>query len=228
MDGNGRWAKMRGLPRAAGHRKGVRVVRDIAEYSVKLGIKYLTLYTFSIENWNRPKKEVSSLMKLLFRSLEKEIETIISNNIKFNVIGDLNQLDHLILDSINNCIDLSKENTGLELTLAINYGSRNEITNAVKIILDKVLNGQIKSDDINERLVSDNLYTSMLPDPDLMIRTGGEYRLSNFLLWQSAYTEIYITEKYWPAFKTSDLDNGIREFNSRERRFGKTSEQYKN
>ena len=228
MDGNGRWAKERGLPRAAGHRKGVKVVRNITEHSVRLGVKHLTLYTFSAENWNRPHKEVSSLMKLLFNSLEKEIETIISNNIKFNVIGNIDELDSVILKSIKKCILISKDNTGLQLTLAINYSSRNEIINAIQIITNKVVEKLINKNDINEKLVSSNLYTSHLPDPDLLIRTGGEYRLSNFLLWQSAYSEIYVTEKFWPLFSNNDLEIAIKEYNNRERRFGKISEQYEN
>ena len=226
MDGNGRWAKNKGLPRAAGHKKGVKVVRNITEHSVKVGVKYLTLYTFSAENWNRPHKEVSSLMKLLFNSLEKEIETIISNNIRFNVIGNIEQLDPVILESINKCILSSENNTGLELTLAINYSSRNEISDAVKTITKDVVNGSIGFDDIDEKMISRNLHTSHLPDPDLVIRTGGEYRLSNFLLWQSAYSEIYVTNKYWPSFTPLDLDSAIDEYNNRERRFGRISEQY--
>jgi len=228
MDGNGRWAKNKGLPRVTGHKKGVKVVRNIAEHSVKIGVKYLTLYTFSVENWNRPYKEVSSLMKLLFNSLEREIETIISNNIRFNVIGNIEQLDPVILESINKCILNSKSNTGLELTLAINYSSRNEISDAIRTITKKVINDSISLDDIDEKMVSSNLYTSHLPDPDLLIRTGGEYRLSNFLLWQSAYSEIYITNKYWPLFTPLDLDSAIDEYNNRERRFGRISEQYEN
>ena len=226
MDGNGRWAKNKGLPRAAGHKKGVKVVRNITEHSVKVGVKHLTLYTFSVENWNRPHKEVSSLMKLLFNSLEKEIETIISNNIRFNVIGNIEQLDPVILESINKCILSSENNTGLELTLAINYSSRNEISDAVKTITKNVVNGSIGLDDIDEKMISRNLHTSHLPDPDLVIRTGGEYRLSNFLLWQSAYSEIYVTNKYWPSFTPLDLDSAIDEYNNRERRFGRISEQY--
>jgi len=228
MDGNGRWAKNKGLPRAAGHKKGVKVVRNITEHSVEIGVKHLTLYTFSVENWNRPHKEVSSLMKLLFNSLEKEIETIISNNIKFNVIGNIEQLNPVILESINKCILSSESNTGLELTLAINYSSRNEISDAVKTITKNVVNGSIGLDDIDEKMISRNLHTSNLPDPDLVIRTGGEYRLSNFLLWQSAYSEIYVTNKYWPSFTPLDLDSAIDEYNNRERRFGRISEQYEN
>jgi len=228
MDGNGRWAKNKGLPRAAGHKKGVKVVRNITEHSVEIGVKHLTLYTFSVENWNRPHKEVSSLMKLLFNSLEKEIETIISNNIKFNVIGNIEQLNPVILESINKCILSSESNTGLELTLAINYSSRNEISDAVKTITKNVVNGSIGLDDIDEKMISLNLHTSNLPDPDLVIRTGGEYRLSNFLLWQSAYSEIYVTNKYWPSFTPLDLDSAIDEYNNRERRFGRISEQYEN
>ena len=227
MDGNGRWANNRGLPRIAGHREGVRTVRKITKICGKLGVKVLTLYTFSSENWNRPETEVSALMKLLVTSLRKEIKELMKNNVRFTVIGDISKLtinvQNELLDAINN----TKNNTGLNLNLALSYGSREEIISAVKILSEKVLNKEININQLDESLFSKMLYTNKLPDPDLLIRTGGEFRISNFLLWQIAYTEIHVTNTFWPAFRKKELDEAILDFQNRERRFGKISEQLK-
>jgi len=225
MDGNGRWANTRGLPRIAGHREGVRTVRKITEICGELGIPTLTLYTFSSENWKRPVKEVGALMQLLVNSLRKEVKDLIKNNVRFTVIGDTTIFDPTIQNELLEASHKTKNNTGLNLNLALNYGSRQEILYATKKLVEKVILGEIEINDINEDLFSQMLHTKYLTDPDLLIRTGGEFRVSNFLLWQIAYTEIHITDRYWPEFDKHDLMSAIYEFQNRERRFGKISEQ---
>ena len=227
MDGNGRWANSRGLPRIAGHREGVRTVRKITEICGKLDVQILTLYTFSSENWNRPQTEVSALMKLLVKSLRREVKDLMKNNVRFTVIGDINELEGNVQNELLDSIQKTKNNTGLNLNLALSYGSRKEILFAVKQLAEKVSNGELDSKQIDEPLFSQMLYTRDIPDPDLLIRTGGEFRLSNFLLWQIAYTEIHVTDTFWPAFGKKELMTAIYEYQNRERRFGKISEQLK-
>jgi|TARA_B110000459_G_scaffold201957_1_gene253870 undecaprenyl diphosphate synthase len=225
MDGNGRWARGKTLPRIAGHREGVNSVREITRVCGEIGVQYLTLYTFSIENWKRPAAEVSALMTLLLRTINKEVKGLHKNNVKFNIIGDLEKLPVSTKNSLQKGADLTAKNTGLTLSLALNYGSRQEIIEAVQKIVIKVKNGSLNSDEINENIFSDYLYTKGIPDPDLMIRTSGESRLSNFLLWQSAYTEIYMTDTFWPEFREKELMKAVKDYQSRERRFGKVSDQ---
>tara|TARA_Y100001970_G_C14165179_1_gene820860 strand:- start:446 stop:1153 length:708 start_codon:yes stop_codon:yes gene_type:complete len=225
MDGNGRWANNRGLPRIAGHQQGVRTVRKITEICGNLNIKTLTLYTFSSENWKRPFTEVHALMKLLVTSLKKEIHNLMKNNVRFTTIGDLSKLDEQVQNELFDAINKTKSNSGLNLNLALNYGSREEIICAVKKISEKIQNREIKTKQINESFFSEMLYTKNIEDPDLLIRTGGDFRISNFLLWQIAYTEIHVTEKFWPDFNKNDLNRIIADYQGRERRFGKTSEQ---
>ena len=225
MDGNGRWAKSKGLPRLAGHTLGVKTVRRITESCSDLGIKHLTLFTFSSENWNRPTKEVNALMKLLLSSVKNEIKKMIEENVRFTFIGDISKFDITIQNELLDAYEKTKYNSGLNLNLALSYGSRQEIINATKKLIRKVDLEKIAIDDINEDLFSKELDTNNLPDPDLLIRTGGNYRLSNFLLWQIAYSEFYITNTFWPAFKAEELHKAITEFQHRERRFGKISEQ---
>ena len=227
MDGNGRWANSRGLPRIAGHREGVRTVRKITEICGELDVQILTLYTFSSENWNRPQTEVSALMKLLVKSLRREVKDLMKNNVRFTVIGDINELESNVKNELLDSIQKTKNNTGLNLNLALSYGSRKEILFAVKQLAEKVSNGEIETEQIDEPLFSQMLYTRNIPDPDLLIRTGGEFRLSNFLLWQIAYTEIHVTDTFWPAFGKKELMTAIYEYQNRERRFGKISEQLK-
>ena len=227
MDGNGRWANSRGLPRIAGHREGVRTVRKITEICGELDVQILTLYTFSSENWNRPPTEVSALMKLLVSSLRREVKELMKNNVRFTVIGDINELKNNVQNELLESIQKTKNNTGLNLNLALSYGSRKEILFAVKQLAEKVSNGEIDTEQIDEPLFSQMLYTRDIPDPDLLIRTGGEFRLSNFLLWQIAYTEIHVTDIFWPAFGKEELMTAIYEYQNRERRFGKISEQLK-
>ena len=225
MDGNGRWARGKTLPRIAGHREGVNSVREITRVCGEIGVQYLTLYTFSIENWKRPAAEVSALMTLLLRTINKEVKGLHKNNVKFDIIGDLEKLPVSTKNSLQKGADLTAKNTGLTLSLALNYGSRQEIIEAVQKIVIKVKNGSLNSDEINENIFSDYLYTKGIPDPDLMIRTSGESRLSNFLLWQSAYTEIYMTDTFWPEFREKELMKAVKDYQSRERRFGKVSDQ---
>ena len=227
MDGNGRWANSRGLPRIAGHREGVRTVRKITEICGELDVQILTLYTFSSENRNRPPTEVSALMKLLVNSLRREVKDLMKNNVRFTVIGNINELKKNVQDELLDSIQKTKNNTGLNLNLALSYGSRKEILFAVKQLTEKVANGEINTKQIDEPLFSQMLYTRDIPDPDLLIRTGGEFRLSNFLLWQIAYTEIHVTDTFWPAFGKEELMTAIYEYQNRERRFGKISEQLK-
>ena len=228
MDGNGRWAKERSLPRVAGHKEGVNSVREITRACGEIGVKHLTLYTFSTENWRRPKAEVSALMTLLLKTISTEVKELHKNNVRFTAIGDLKKLPKSTQQGIFDGIDITKNNTGLNLCLALNYGSRQEMVSAVQAIAKKVKKGDLKLDEINETIFSNTLSTSDMPNPDLLIRTSGEYRLSNFLLWQCAYSEIIMTKTFWPAFREDALIEAILEYQSRERRFGKVSEQVNN
>ena len=225
MDGNGRWAREKTLPRIAGHREGVNSVREVTRICGEIGVEFLTLYTFSKENWKRPKKEVSALMTLLLRTINKEVKGLHKNNVKFNIIGDLEMLPPSTRKGLEEGISLTSQNTGLNLSLALNYGSRQEMLEATQTLAMQVKDGLISVGDINEELFSKYLYTNGIPDPDLMIRTSGESRLSNFLLWQSAYTEIYMTSTYWPDFREKELLEATLDYQKRERRFGKVSEQ---
>jgi len=227
MDGNGRWAKQKGLLRAFGHENGTKSVRTTVESCAKLGIENLTLYAFSTENWNRPKLEVETLMKLLISSLKKELDTLQKNNIRLNAIGNLDLLPSSAKKELLTVIEKTKNNSRMTLTLALSYGSREELLNAVKNISSKVKNNIISQDDIDESIINQHLYTHNLPDVDLVIRTSGEHRISNFLLWQIAYAEFYFTDVLWPDFKETDLYDAIISYQKRERRFGKTSEQIK-
>jgi len=227
MDGNGRWANAKGLPRIAGHREGVRTVRKITEICGELNVKILTLYTFSSENWKRPATEVSALMNLLMSSLRKEVKDLMKNNVRFTAIGNINELEFNVQNELIDAIHKTKNNTGLNLNLALSYGSRQEILFAVKKLIDKVSKGEIKVDEIDESVFSKLLFTRNIPDPDLLIRTGGEFRISNFLLWQIAYTEIHVTDTSWPSFGKKELTEAIYEYQNRDRRFGKISEQFK-
>ena len=227
MDGNGRWAKQKGFLRAFGHENGTKSVRLTVETCAKLGIENLTLYAFSTENWNRPKLEVDTLMKLLISSLKNELQTLVDNNIKLNTIGNLDLLPKSAQKELLDVIEKTKNNTRMILTLALSYGSREEILNAVKIISNKVKNNIISIDHIDESIINEHLYTQNLPDVDLLIRTSGEHRISNFLLWQIAYSELYFTDVLWPDFQENDLYEAIISYQKRERRFGKTSEQIK-
>lgn len=225
MDGNGRWAKERGKARTYGHEHGEKAVRTIVEYCAQLKIPYLTLYTFSTENWNRPKREVDLLMKLLMNSLVKEIDRFMKNNIRLNAIGNLDSLPTKTKGKLEEVMNQTKGNTGLTLTLALSYGSREELVQAVKKISIKVKNNIISPEKIDETIINTHLYTPDLPDVDLLIRTSGEQRISNFLLWQIAYAELYFINDYWPDFSKKHLVDAIVNYQNRERRFGKTSEQ---
>lgn len=227
MDGNGRWAKQKGMLRAFGHENGVKSVRVTVEECAKLGIGYLTLYAFSTENWNRPKLEVDALMSILMNSLKKELPTMQKNNIRLNTIGNADMLPERARKQLFDVIEQTTTNTGMTLTLALSYGSREEIIAAIKQISEKVKNNQLNVADISESLVTSHLYTHNLPDADLVIRTSGEQRISNFLLWQAAYAELYFTDVLWPDFREKDLHDAIINYQKRERRFGKTSEQIK-
>ena len=225
MDGNGRWAKLHGKERLYGHYNGVESVRAVITASVQLGVKYLTLYTFSTENWNRPKAEVDGLMELLVENIVKETPTFHKNNIRFTTIGDNSLLPGKALRKLEECIADTAKNTGMTLVLALSYSSRWEITDAVRKIAAKVKSGELNVEDIDDQVVSDNLTTAGIPDPELLIRTSGELRLSNYLLWQMAYTELYFTDTLWPDFREESLYEAIVDYQKRERRFGKTSEQ---
>jgi undecaprenyl diphosphate synthase len=227
MDGNGRWAKQKGFLRAFGHENGTKSVRTVVETSAKLGIDHLTLYAFSTENWNRPKLEVDLLMELLINSLKNELKTLQENNIRLNSIGNLDLLPKSAQKKLQEVIEITKSNSRMVLTLALSYGSREELINAVKNISNKVKNNIISIDNIDESIINQHLYTRDLPDVDLLIRTSGEHRISNFLLWQIAYSELYFTDVLWPDFKENDLYEAIISYQKRERRFGKTSEQIK-
>jgi undecaprenyl diphosphate synthase len=227
MDGNGRWAKQRGLPRLMGHREGIKSVREIVEACGELGVEVLTLYTFSTENWRRPKDEVSALMKLLLKTIQREIRELIRKNVRLTVIGNLEHLPGAARKSMETAIEKTRMNTGLNLNLALSYGSREELVRAVKRIALQVREGELDPEDVSSQTIQSNLYTAEMPDPDLLIRTSGEFRVSNFLLWQLAYTEIFITDVLWPDFRKPELLNAIEDFRNRERRFGKVSEQLK-
>lgn len=223
MDGNGRWAKQRGKERTYGHHAGAETVQRITEDAARLGIKYLTLYTFSTENWSRPQEEVTALMNLLLDSIKEE--TLMKNNLRFNVIGDLKKLPVEVQDSLTSCIDHSAKNTGTCLVLALSYSSRWEITEAVRQIATKIKEGDLSPEQITDECIASHLNTNFMPDPDLLIRTGGEIRLSNYLLWQCAYSELYFCDIFWPDFDKEELYKAVCEYQQRERRFGKTSEQ---
>lgn len=225
MDGNGRWAKQKGKRRVYGHENGVHTVRATVESCAKLGIKYLTLYTFSTENWKRPKLEVDTLMKLLVASLKRELKTFLENDIRLNTIGDIASLPKKAHKELVEVMEKTRGNTGMTLTLALSYGAREEIKNAVKQISSKVKNNIISIENIDETIINTHLYTHDLPDVDLLIRTSGEHRISNFLLWQIAYAELYFVDVYWPDFSKEHLAEAIKSYQNRERRFGKTSEQ---
>ena len=225
MDGNGRWAKERGFLRAIGHESGTKSVRNTVEACSELGIKNLTLYAFSSENWNRPKLEVQTLMQLLISSLKKELPTMQKNSIRLNAIGNLNNLPKKVQKELLYVVESTEENIEMTLTLALSYGSRDEVVDVTRQICDKVKNNIISIENIDDTLINQHLYTRNLPDVDLLIRTSGEKRISNFLLWQIAYAELYFTDVYWPDFKKENLYEAITNYQKRERRFGKTSEQ---
>ena len=223
MDGNGRWATERGKERSYGHQAGVETVRRITSECTRLGVKYLTLYTFSTENWNRPADEVAALMGLVLTALEDEL--FMKNDVRFQVIGDIDRLPEVVQKKLQETIDHTADNKAMTMVIALSYSSRWEITKAVKEISTLVAEGKAKADDINEDFISKHLVTSFMPDPDLLIRTGGELRISNYLLWQIAYSELYFCDTYWPDFAEADLHKAIASYQSRQRRFGKTEEQ---
>jgi len=225
MDGNGRWAKLKGKPRVFGHKNGVTSVRQVIEGCAEVGVNYLTMYAFSTENWNRPKLEVKTLMALLVSSLKKELKSLQKNNIKLNTIGNLENLPEKAQIELAEVIEKTKNNSTLTLTLALSYGSREEIVNVIKNISKKVVNNQLSVEEIDEKIINNHLYTFSLPDVDFMIRTSGEKRISNFLLWQIAYAELFFTDTLWPDFRKENLFKALLEYQKRERRFGKTSEQ---
>jgi len=225
MDGNGRWAKQKGKLRVFGHENGVKTVRKTVESCARIGIDFLTLYTFSTENWNRPKIEVDTLMRLLVSSLKKELKTFDKNNIRLNTIGDIESLPNRAHKELIEVMAKTKENTGMTLTLALSYGAREELKTAIKRISIKVKNNIISPESIDETIINNHLYTHNLPDVDLLIRTSGEHRISNFLLWQIAYAELYFIDVFWPDFNEAHLIGAIINYQNRERRFGKTSEQ---
>ena len=227
MDGNGRWAKKQGLARMFGHRQGVETVHNITVAATKLGIEYLTLYTFSTENWNRPKEEVDALMNLLVDTVAKETPTLMNNNVRLQTIGDLNRLPEGARQKFLGCIEQTSKNTGLTMVLALSYSARWEITEAMRAAVQQAQAGQLRAEEVNEQLVSSLMATADMPDPDLLIRTSGEYRISNFLLWQLAYSELYFTDRLWPEFDEEEFYKAIVDYQKRERRFGKTSEQIK-
>ena len=223
MDGNGRWATERGKERSYGHQAGVETVRRITSECTRLGVKYLTLYTFSTENWNRPADEVAALMGLVLTALEDEL--FMKNDVRFQVIGDIDRLPEVVQDKLQETIDHTANNKAMTMTIALSYSSKWEITRAVKNISTLVAEGKLKTEDITEELISRNMTTNFMPDPDLLIRTGGELRISNYLLWQIAYSELYFCDTYWPDFAEEDLHKAIASYQNRQRRFGKTEEQ---
>lgn len=225
MDGNGRWAREKGEDRLYGHYHGVESVRAVVEGCAELGVQYLTLYAFSTENWDRPEEEVSGLMELLVSTIRKEAEGLNKNNIRLHIIGDKNMLPPMAQQELSEALDLTKNNTGLNLIMALSYSGRWDITNAVKKILRQVQNGNIQPEDVTDELLKQHLSTANFPDPELMIRTSGEYRISNFLLFELAYAELYFTNVMWPDFRKENLYAAILDYQNRERRFGKTSEQ---
>ena len=223
MDGNGRWATERNKPRSFGHQAGVETVRRITSECTRLGVKYLTLYTFSTENWNRPSDEIAALMGLVLTSLEDEI--FMKNNVRFQVIGDVGRLPSAVAEKLRETIEHTSKNDAMTMVVALSYSARWELTEATKQIAAKVQKGQLKIDDIDENIINGHLCTNFMPDPDLLIRTGGEFRISNYLLWQLAYSELYFCDTYWPDFNESDLHKAIIDYQSRQRRFGKTEKQ---
>lgn len=225
MDGNGRWAKSKGAARIFGHKNAIKAVREVTEGCAEIGIKYLTLYAFSTENWSRPKAEVDGLMSLLVSTISDEMTTLMENNIRLDAIGDISQLPDKTLRGLLGAKEKTKMNTGLKLYLALNYSGRWDLTNAMRLMSDKVSKGQLTVSDINDECIANHLSTSGIPEPELLIRTSGEMRISNFLLWEMAYTELYFTEVLWPDFRRKNLNEAIVSFQKRERRFGKTSEQ---
>ena len=226
MDGNGRWAQLRGLDRSEGHQAGAATVRKLVEHALNLGVKYLTLYTFSTENWKRPVAEVAALMALLFESIEEEI--FVKNNVAFRIIGDLDKLPENVRERLKACMERTAKNDSMTLVLALSYSSKWEITEAVRSIASKVKDGELSLEEINDTLISEELTTNFMPDPDLLIRTGKEQRLSNFLLWQAAYSEFYFTEVLWPDFGKEELHKAVYEYQNRQRRYGLTGEQVQN
>ena len=227
MDGNGRWAKKQSKIRIFGHKVGVKAVRDTVEGAAEIGLKYLTLYAFSSENWNRPKHEIDALMELLVNTIIDETKTLMDNNIKLEAIGNLEDLPKNCLENLKKTIKKTANNSQMTLVLALSYSSKRELSNAVQCIAKKVEEGRLNSQQINEKVIEDHLYTQNIPDPELLIRTSGEQRISNFLLWQIAYSELYFTQILWPDFRREDLYSAILNYQKRERRFGKTSEQIK-
>lgn len=225
MDGNGRWAKKRALPRVIGHEYGVKSVRTVAESAAKLGVKFLTLYTFSTENWNRPALEVKAIMALLVKTIRKEVTTLQKNNIRLRTIGNIKALPEDAYNELQEAMAMTANNTAMDLVLALNYSARWDIVQATQNIAEQVKQGLISSDQINEQVISKALNTGNLPEPELLIRTSGEYRISNFMLWEMAYSEFYFTDMYWPEFDEQAFYKAIVDFQKRERRFGKTSEQ---
>lgn len=225
MDGNGRWAKRQGLARMFGHRQGVETVHAITEAAAALGIEYLTLYTFSTENWNRPKEEVDALMALLVDTIAKETPTLMNNNVRLQTIGDISRLPQTTYEKFVSCIDQTSQNTGLTLVIALSYSARWELIRSTQLIAEAVKEGKMLVEDISEESISAHLTTAAIPDPDLLIRTSGELRISNFLLWQLAYAELYFTDCLWPEFTNEEFYRAIVDYQHRERRFGKTSEQ---
>ena len=225
MDGNGRWAKKQGLARVFGHKRGVETVHNITVAATELGIEYLTLYTFSTENWNRPKEEIDALMNLLVDTIVKETPTLMDNNVRLLTIGDLNRLPEAARRKFMACVEQTAGNTGLSMVIALSYSARWEIINAMQTAVRRAQAGELRAEDVNEQLVSSLMTTANMPDPDLLIRTSGELRISNFLLWQLAYSELYFTECLWPDFTPEELYKAILDYQNRERRFGKTSEQ---
>ena len=226
MDGNGRWAQQRGLDRSAGHQEGVATVRKLVENALKLGVRYLTLYTFSTENWKRPQAEVAALMVLLFESVEEEI--FMNNNVAFRVIGDVEKLPANVLERLRACEERTSNNDAMTMVVALSYSSKWEITNAVRSIARRVAENELSIEDIDDNLISDCMVTNFMPDPDLLIRPGKEQRLSNFLLWQCAYSEFYFTDVLWPDFDNNELCKAVYEYQQRQRRYGKTGEQVVN
>lgn len=223
MDGNGRWAKAQGKPRTEGHQMGVETVKRITEEATRMGVKYLTLYTFSTENWNRPVEEIAALMQLIITHLEDAI--FMKNNVRFRVIGDLARIPQPVVDRLKECEAKTAANSKMTMIIALSYSARWELTQAAKQIAQLVKQGQLQVEDITEKTISEHLATSFMPDPDLMIRTGGEWRISNYLLWQAAYSELYFTPTFWPDFDEKEFQKAIASYQQRERRFGKTSEQ---
>ena len=220
MDGNGRWAKKRKLPRTMGHKAGVETIRRVLKEADKLGVKYMTLYAFSTENWKRPKDEVNALMKLLIQYLRQEINELHKNGVKINVLGDISKLPLECQKEINSSVVKTENNTGITMNIALNYGGRDEIIRATKLIVEDILSGKIKKEDIDDKIFEEHLYTKGIPDPDIIIRPSGEQRLSNFLLWQCAYSEFWYSDICWPDFKEEDLRKAIYDFQNRDRRFG--------